>query len=138
MGRDKLSRLVGKIEEDCARFKQCERRAARPAGVIDCRNFAVGVEREKGRVVVFVRHDVDPVRLVSEARFLEHDADLHPIGRRQGKELQPIGVLRRPTHENRMIECHFLAPKPIGTYEHPGRFSKTPSWVHPGFRITLA
>ena len=43
------------------------------------------------------------VRLVGEARFLKHDADLHPIGRRGGKELQPIGVLRRPARENRMI-----------------------------------
>jgi hypothetical protein len=58
--------------------------------------------------VAFVRHDVDPVRLVGEARFLKHDADLHPIGRRGGKELQPIGVLRRPVRENQMIECHFL------------------------------
>src|SRR5215467_1436278 len=32
-----------------------------------------------------VRHDVDPVRLVGEARFLKHDADLHPIGRRAEK-----------------------------------------------------
>jgi hypothetical protein len=70
--------------------------------------LAIGVEREKGRVVVFVRHDVDPVRLVGEARFLKHDADLHPIGRREGKELQPIGVLRWPTRKNRMIERHFL------------------------------
>src|SRR5262245_4994710 len=38
-------------------------------------------------------------------------ADLHPIGRPGGKELQPIGVLRRPTRENRMIERHFLPPR---------------------------
>ena len=30
------------------------------------------VEREKGRVVAFVRQDVDPMRLVGEARFLKH------------------------------------------------------------------
>ena len=106
-----MSRLVGKIEEDRARFEQRERRAARPVGVVDCGNLAVGVEREKGRVVVFVRHDVDPVRLVGEARFLKHDADLHPVGRREGKELQPIRVLRRPARENWMIECHFLSPR---------------------------
>src|SRR5215468_3538142 len=41
----------------------------------------------------------------------EASADLHPIGRRGGKELQPIGLLRRPTRENRMIERHFLPPR---------------------------
>src|SRR3546814_9261139 len=50
IGRDKLSRLVGKIEKDSARFEQRERRAARPVGVIDCRYLAVGVQGEKGRV----------------------------------------------------------------------------------------
>src|SRR3546814_13636038 len=47
IGRDKLPRLVGKIEEDRARFEQRERRAARPVGVVDCGNFAVGIERER-------------------------------------------------------------------------------------------
>ena len=57
--------------------------------------------------MAFIRHDVDPVRLVGEARFLKHDADLHPIGRGGGKELQPIRILRRPARENWMIERHF-------------------------------
>jgi len=60
ISRDKLSRLVGKIQEDRARFEQREWRAARPDGVVDCRNFAVEVEREKGRVLVLARHDIDP------------------------------------------------------------------------------
>ena len=75
-----------------------ERRAARPVGVVDCGNLAVGVEREKSRGVAFVRQGPS-VRLVGEARFLKPDADLHPVGRRGGKELQPIGVLRRPACE---------------------------------------
>jgi hypothetical protein len=58
--------------------------------------------------MAFVRHYVDPVRLVGEARFLKHDADLHAVGRRERKELQPIRVLRRPTRKNRMIECHLF------------------------------
>jgi hypothetical protein len=74
-------------------------------------NLAVGVKREKVRFVAFVRHDVDSVRLVGEARFLEHDADVHPVGRREGKELQPIRVLRRPARENWMIECQFPSPR---------------------------
>src|SRR6185369_8056404 len=85
-----------------------ERRAAGPVGVINGGNFAVGIEREKGRVAVFGRQDVNPVRLVSEARFLKHDTDLYPIGRRSGKQLQPIRVKRRPARENWMVECHLL------------------------------
>lgn len=61
--------------------------------------------------MAFVCHDVDSMRLVLETSFLKHDADLHPIGRRQRKELQPTRVLRRPTCENRVIKCHFVAPK---------------------------
>src|SRR3546814_1210668 len=51
IGRDKLPRLVGEIEEDSARFEQRERLAARPVGVVDGRNLAVGGEREQGRDV---------------------------------------------------------------------------------------
>src|SRR3546814_7287338 len=51
IGRDKLSRLVGKIEEDRARFEQRERRTVRPVGVVDCGNLAVGIEREEARIV---------------------------------------------------------------------------------------
>jgi hypothetical protein len=60
--------------------------------------------------VVFARHDVDSVRLVGEARLLEHDADLHAIGRRQRKELEAIGVLGRPARKDWMRGCHFLLP----------------------------
>jgi len=88
--------LVGEIEEDRTRFEQSERRAVRPVGVV---NFAVGVEREDRGVVVLASRDVDPVRLLGEARFLQHGADLHPIGRRQGRELEPIGVLRQPARK---------------------------------------
>jgi hypothetical protein len=77
----------------------------------DLRILAVGIEHQKGRVVAFVRHDVDSVRLVGEARFLEHNADLHPIRCREGKELQPIRVLRRPARENWMIERQFPSPR---------------------------
>jgi DHA2 family multidrug resistance protein len=45
---------------------------------------------------------------IGEARFLKHDADLHPIGRRGGKELRSIGVLRRPARENRMLSVIFV------------------------------
>src|SRR3546814_16215915 len=82
------------------------------------------MEREEARIVGFVRHDVDPVRLIGEARFLKHDADLYSIGRRGGEELQPTGVLRRPARENRMIKRHFLPPGPVGTYESPDAFPR--------------
>jgi hypothetical protein len=42
--------------------------------------------------VVFARHNVDAAWFIGQARFLKHDANLHPIRRRSGKELQPIRV----------------------------------------------
>src|SRR3546814_15443341 len=102
IGRDKLSRLVGKIEEDRARFEQRERRTVRPVGVVDCGNLAVGIEREEARIVGFVRNDVDPVRLIGAARFLKHVDDIYSIGRRGGEELQPTGVFGRPEWEKWM------------------------------------
>jgi hypothetical protein len=63
--------------------------------------------------------NVDPVRLVCEARFLKHDADLHSIGCRKRKELQPIGVPRRPPLENWMIECHLLSPELVSIQIEP-------------------
>src|SRR3546814_15039331 len=82
------------------------------------------MEREEARIVGFVRHDVDPVRLIGEARLLKHDADLYSIGRRGGEELQPTGVLRRPASENRMITRRFLPTGPVGTYETPDAFTR--------------
>jgi len=38
----------------------------------------------------------DPVPFIRNPRFLRHDAGLHVIGRRQRKELQTAGELRRP------------------------------------------
>ena len=60
--------------------------------------------------MAFVRHDVDPVRLLGEARFLKHDADLHPIGRRERKRVAADRGTARLARENRMIERHFLQP----------------------------
>src|SRR3546814_11629641 len=69
IGREELPALVGEIDQDRARFEQRERLSARPVGVIDRRDLAVGIEREEGRIIAFVRHDVDAVRLVSKAGF---------------------------------------------------------------------
>src|SRR3546814_17408611 len=56
--------------------------------------------------MAFVRHDVDAVRLVSKAGFLEHDPRLHAVRRRRGEKLNPVGILRGPAGEYGMIEAH--------------------------------
>jgi hypothetical protein len=71
-------------------------------------------------------------------RTRAHDADLHPIGRGGGKELQPVRVLRRPARENRMIERHFIPHRLVGTYAKRRRVPKNLCWVHPGYGVTLA
>src|SRR5260221_3502788 len=62
------------------------------------------------------------------ARFVKADQVAHPAEQR----------LRRPARENWMIECHFLRPRLVGTYEKPRCVPKNLSWVHPGFGVTLA
>src|SRR3569623_72290 len=64
--------------------------------------------REISRTVAFVCHDVDPMRLVSKACFLKHDADLHPFWRRRGNELQSVRMLCWPALEDWMVERHFI------------------------------
>src|SRR3546814_10920329 len=93
------------------------------------------MEREEARIVGFVRHDVDPVRLIGEARFLKHDADLYSIGRRGGEELQPTGVLRRPARETRMIKRHFLPPGPVGTYRSEEHTSELQSLMRISYAV---
>jgi hypothetical protein len=81
------------------------------------------------KVVAFVL-GYQKARLSNRPQGISY-ADLHAIGRRGGKELQPIGVLRRPTRENRMIERHFIPSRLVGTYEKPRRVPKSLCWVHP-------
>src|SRR3546814_8530695 len=74
--------------------------------MLDRGNLAIGIEREEGRIMAFVRHNVDAVRLVRQTGFLEHDSRLHAVRRRRGEELNPVGILRGPARKDRMIEAH--------------------------------
>src|SRR3546814_10225770 len=75
IGRKELPALVGEIDQDRARFEQRERFAARSGRIVNRGNLAIGIEREEGRIMAFVRHDVDAVR--SE----EHTSELQSLMR---------------------------------------------------------
>ena len=68
IGRDEAAGLLGEVEQDRARFEQRERLAARPVGIDDRRNLAVGIERQEFRRALLALADVDRMRLVRPAR----------------------------------------------------------------------
>ncbi|MNN76240.1 hypothetical protein D3C81_1926030 [compost metagenome] len=62
----------------------------------DRRDLVVRVQRkELGRQLI-IAVESDLVRFVRQADLFEHDRDFDTIGRRQGIELNPVRVLRRP------------------------------------------
>src|SRR6185312_10618516 len=97
---DELARLLGEIEEDRARFEQEQRLASRARGIDDRWDLAIRIERQElGRLLVALA-EVDEMRLVGKADFLEHDRDLDPVRRRQGIKLEPLRMNGRPAFCN--------------------------------------
>ena len=94
--RQETSGLVREIDEDRAGLEQRQRLAAGAVGIDDRRDLVVGIQRkELGRYLI-LRVEAHPVRLVGQARLLQHDGDLHAVRGRQRVELQAVGELRRP------------------------------------------
>jgi len=101
IGRHEFAGLVGEVDEDRAGFEQADRLPVRSIGIDDGGDLAVGVERQEGRLRVLVLADVDAVRLVVEAEFLQRDRDLDAVRRRQRIELDDVRPLGRPARDDR-------------------------------------
>ena len=91
-----LAALAREVDQNRARFEQREWLAVGTVGVEDRGDLVVRVERQElGRhlVVGVERH---AMHFVGQAHFLQHDRDLHAVGRGQRVELQSLGVLGGP------------------------------------------
>ncbi len=96
VGWDQPAGLVGQVEQDGAGLEQAERLPARPIGIDDRRDLAVGVQgREFGAGSPGLAEG-DGVRLIGQPQLFQRDGDLHSVGRGDGVELQAVGVLGRP------------------------------------------
>ncbi len=78
-----LPGLFGEVHEDRARFEQREARVV----VDDGGNAIVGADLQEVGLELVTLADVDGVRSVLEAAFLEHDRDLAAVGGRPSVEI---------------------------------------------------
>ncbi|MNN39883.1 hypothetical protein D3C81_1539380 [compost metagenome] len=95
IGGQEAAGLLGQIDKDGPGFEQGQRLAARTVGINDSRDLAVGVQRQIVGRPGLVLTDVHQMRLIGQTQLLQQDGDLHAIGRRQGIELQPLGMQGR-------------------------------------------
>ncbi len=96
IARHELAGLFGEIDQDRAGLEQGQRFPARPFGIQDGRDFAVGVERQKLRRHLILGFEADEVRFIRQTGLFQHDRDLDAVGGRQRIELHPVGMPRGP------------------------------------------
>src|SRR6266540_950078 len=85
--RQEPAGLRGEVEQHRPRLGERERFPARPVLVDHRRDLVVRRDGEEIGLELLARADVDGMDFVFEARFLEHDVDLVPVGRRPGIEV---------------------------------------------------
>src|SRR6266852_477030 len=82
LARQELAGLRGEVEQHRPRLGERERLAARPVLVDHRRDLVVRRDGEEIGLELVAHADVDGMDFVFETRFLEHDVDLVPVGRR--------------------------------------------------------
>src|SRR6202044_554292 len=78
---DEAPRLFAEIEQDGARIEHPRLTPAWPLAVDDRRHLAVRIDGAKGGRVLLALGGVDRNSLIRLAKLLEHQRDLHRIGR---------------------------------------------------------
>ncbi len=84
-------RLGREILQDRARLEHRDRLAVGPVGIDDRRHAVVRRDREKGRVELLARADVDAVQRIGQTALFEHDGDLPSV--RSGPVVEVDGFL---------------------------------------------
>ena len=85
--------LLGKIEHNIRRLEGRER-AVSERVIDDHGDLAVGVAGGESRGELGIRHDVNHMRIIVDAKLLQQDAHLLTVGGSEGVELQWSIALR--------------------------------------------